>query len=786
MKEVSLREPAPNAAEELRQQLKFEALLADVSASFVNLPSDQIDANIQHAQQRICECLGFEHATLWQNSQGEPGILLLTHLYRDPSLLPAPDRMDGASVFPWVYSKIRNKEIVSLPNTQVDTPPEAVTDRQTYQAYGVQSTLGFPLWIGDGPVFGVLSFDATTRAREYPETLVKRLHIIAQVFANALARQRTEQALRNSEMRLRLAAHAANAGLWTIEPVSGQMWVTEEAKALFGLGPTEELTLKKLFDLIHAEDRDSVRNAIEEAAQSGEERILEYRINHRSGEIRWMHSRGRRCPGDYIEPYTVMGLTTDITERRRTTEAQIRHSAIVQSSDDAIISMNLEGIIADWNAAAKRTFGYTAEETIGQHINLVVPPELQGQEAEMLMRMQRGERVEHFETVRVRKDGSSVSISLTLSPITDSTGQIVGISKTARDISEAKRVQEELQKSYAEIRQLKEKLQAERNYLQEEIKDIGRFEEIVGESAALRRVLKKVEQVAGTDSVVLITGESGTGKELVARAVHERSARKGHVMVKVDCASLPSTLIESELFGRERGAYTGALTKQVGRVETADGSTLFLDEIGELCVEVQAKLLRVVQDGEFERLGSAKTTHVNVRLIAATHRDLEEGVRKGTFREDLFYRLNVFPIRVPPLRERPEDIPLLVTAFLREFEKKMDKKISTVASKTMDELQRYSWPGNIRELRNVVERAVIVTTGEKLNLQLPKTGNGANTRTLKEAEQQLIVTTLEKTGWQIKGPKGAAAILGMKPSTLYAMMRRLRVPTRHEKGQMLS
>jgi formate hydrogenlyase transcriptional activator len=256
--------------------------------------------------------------------------------------------------------------------------------------------------------------------------------------------------------------------------------------------------------------------------------------------------------------------------------------------------------------------------------------------------------------------------------------------------------------------------------------------------------------------------------------------------VKVDCASLPSTLIESELFGREKGAYTGALTKQVGRVETADGSTLFLDEIGELCVEVQAKLLRVVQDGEFERLGSAKTTHVNVRLIAATHRDLEEGVRKGTFREDLFYRLNVFPIRVPPLRDRPEDIPLLVAAFLREFEKKMGKKISTVASKTMDELQRYSWPGNIRELRNVVERAVIVTTGEKLNLQLPKTGNGANTRTLKEAEHQLIVTTLEKTGWQIKGPKGAAAILGMKPSTLYAMMRRLRIPTRHEKGQMLS
>ena len=785
MNELILRESAPNAAEELRQQLTFEALLADVSAGFVNLRSDQIDVNIENAQQRICECLGFDHSTLWQGSHSEPGILLLTHSYRDPSLLPVPERADATLFFPWIYSKIQKKQIVCLPNIELDVPPDEETDRETYRTFGIKSTLGFPLWIADGPVFGVLSFDATTKRREYPETLVKRLQLIAQVFVSALARQRTENALRSSEMRFRLAAHAANAGLWTIEPVSGHMWVTEEAKALFGVPPTEELNLEKLFDLIHVDDRESVRSAIQEGAKSGEERIIEYRINHRDGEIRWMHSRGRRGPGDFFEPYTVMGLTTDITERKRATEAQLRHSALVQSSDDAILSMNLKGIIADWNAAAEKTFGYTAEETIGQNINLLVPLELQSQEEQMLVRLRKGERVEHFETVRLRKDGSSVNISLTLSPITDPTGQILGISKIARDISEARRVQEELQRSYAEIQLLKEKLQAERNYLQEEIKDIGRYEDIVGQSAVLRRVLKKVEQVAGTDSVVLITGESGTGKELVARAIHERSARKGHVMVKVDCASLPSTLIESELFGRERGAYTGALTKQVGRVETADGSTLFLDEIGELGIDVQSKLLRMVQDGEFERLGSAKTTHVNVRLIAATHRNLEEGVKKGTFREDLFYRLNVFPIHVPPLRERPEDIPLLVTAFLREFEKKMGKKISTVASKTMDELQRYPWPGNIRELRNVVERAVIVTTGEKLNLQLPKTGNGASGRTLKETEHQLIVATLEKTDWQIKGSKGAAAILGMKPSTLYAMMRRLRIPTRHEKGQIL-
>jgi transcriptional regulator with GAF, ATPase, and Fis domain len=253
-------------------------------------------------------------------------------------------------------------------------------------------------------------------------------------------------------------------------------------------------------------------------------------------------------------------------------------------------------------------------------------------------------------------------------------------------------------------------------------------------------------------------------------------------MVKVDCAALPPTLIESELFGRERGAYTGALTKQIGWIETADGSTLFLDEIAELGVDVQAKLLRVVQDGEFERLGSAKTTHVDVRVIAATHRDLTERIKNGTFREDLFYRLNVFPIRMPPLRERLEDIPLLVTAFLRGFEKTMGKKIRRVPVRMIDALRCYPWPGNIRELRNVIELAVIMTTGDKLFLQLPEPLSASPARTLKEAEYQHILAALEKTGWRIKGPNGAAAILGVKPSTLYTAMRRLRIPTGRERA----
>jgi transcriptional regulator with GAF, ATPase, and Fis domain len=252
-------------------------------------------------------------------------------------------------------------------------------------------------------------------------------------------------------------------------------------------------------------------------------------------------------------------------------------------------------------------------------------------------------------------------------------------------------------------------------------------------------------------------------------------------MVKVDCASLPATLIESELFGREKGAYTGALTKQAGRFELADGSTLFLDEIGELSLELQAKLLRVLEDGQFERLGSPKTISVDVRVIAATHRDLAEKVKDGTFRQDLYYRLNVFPVQLPPLRERPEDIPSLVWSFVGEFEKQMGKKVDSIPKRVMDLLQNYSWPGNIRELRNVIEQAVIVSNGGQLYLDMPTSAGNIPSPTLKEAERQHIVSVLSKTDWRIKGPAGAARLLGMNSSTLYSAMRRLGIPNRNGK-----
>ncbi|HJV65783.1 MAG TPA: sigma 54-interacting transcriptional regulator [Geomonas sp.] len=342
------------------------------------------------------------------------------------------------------------------------------------------------------------------------------------------------------------------------------------------------------------------------------------------------------------------------------------------------------------------------------------------------------------------------------------------------------------QEKSVELQRLREKLQAETECVSSAERFPCRLEEIIGQSVAIAKTLALVEQVAPTNSTVLICGETGTGKELVAGAIHKLSARRNKPMVKVNCASLPSALVESELFGREKGAYTGALTRQAGRFELADGGTIFLDEIAEMSLELQAKLLRVLQEGQFERLGSTKTIEVDVRVIAATNRNLAEEVKKGRFREDLFYRLNVFQIVVPPLRERTGDIPLLVWAFVEELGKKMGKKITRISKQDMADLQAFPWPGNVRELRNVIEHAVIVSSGDRLQVRLPEDTPGQATRilTLEESEARHIREALRLTGWRIKGEGGAARLLGMNPSTLYSRMQKLGISNRPLKDEM--
>jgi len=340
-----------------------------------------------------------------------------------------------------------------------------------------------------------------------------------------------------------------------------------------------------------------------------------------------------------------------------------------------------------------------------------------------------------------------------------------------------KQMEDQLRVRLKEIEGLKQELQKENIYLREEIELQNVHEEIVGRSQAMKVILAQVEQVARTDATVLIQGETGTGKELLARAVHRLSVRKDRPLVTVNCASLPPTLIESELFGREKGAYTGALTRMTGRFEVADRATMFLDEIGEMPQDVQAKLLRVLEEGRFERLGSTISLQVNVRIIAATNRDLARDVAEGKFRQDLYYRLNVFPIAVPPLRERPEDVPLLVWAFVRQYEKKMGKRIDHIPRKSMEDLQHYLWPGNARELRNVVEHAMIVSSGKTLEVHVPRTASSEipASLSLADANRRHILNVLQKSNWRLTGRGGAAEILGLKRTTLQSKMKKLSI-----------
>jgi PAS domain S-box-containing protein len=381
-----------------------------------------------------------------------------------------------------------------------------------------------------------------------------------------------------------------------------------------------------------------------------------------------------------------------------------------------------------------------------------------------------------------RADGEYAWLFDCGAPRFSSDGEFLGYIGSCLDITERKQAEEELRSAHEELNQLKNQLEAENIYLQHELQLGQSFGEIVGQSDALKYVLFKISQVAPTDSTVLITGDTGTGKELVARAIHEGSARKDRPLIKVNCAALSPSLIESELFGHEKGAFTGAGARKPGRFELADGGSIFLDEIGELPLELQVKLLRVIQEGEFDRLGGTKTIKVDVRIIAATNKNLKEEVEKGTFRQDLWYRLNVFPVTIPPLNQRKEDIPLLVDYFVAKWSKKFGKNITSVSANAMNTLQGHSWPGNVRELANVIERAVINSRGNVLQLvdrfEHASEERSSSAKSLEDMERDYIVRTLENTGWRIEGPYGAAKILGLNPSTLRTRMIKLQIQRR--------
>lgn len=493
-------------------------------------------------------------------------------------------------------------------------------------------------------------------------------------------------------------------------------------------------------------------------------------------------------------PGAVCAVMVDITERKKMEEAlknsETNYRRLFESAQDGILILDAEtGQITDVNPFLLEMLGYSHEELLGKKLwEIGTFRDIEASKATSSELKSKG-YVRYNDLPLETKEGRPIAVEFVSNVYLVNHHKVIQCN--IRDINERKLTAEALKKSHnelerqaaelrtalSEIKTMKDQLETENIYFRHEIKAKHHFAKILGQSDSLKYVLYRVEQVAPTNTTVLILGETGTGKELIAFAIHDMSPRKERPMITVNCAALPGNLIESELFGREKGAFTGADTRQVGRFEVAHGSTLCLDEIGELPLELQAKLLRVIQHNEFERLGSSHTIKVDVRIVATTNRNLEEEVRKGRFRQDLYYRLNVFPITVPPLRQRIEDIPLMVQAFVERYSRKLGKQFTSIQKETLKALQDYPWPGNVRELESIIERAVILCPVPVLQLvdklEIPFPLHSSTLSTLKETERNQILKILSETRWRIEGKDGAAAILGIHPSTLRARMHKL-------------
>lgn len=476
-------------------------------------------------------------------------------------------------------------------------------------------------------------------------------------------------------------------------------------------------------------------------------------------------------------------IAASISDRRQAEEAlktsEERFRTLFESAPIGISINNAEGKFVQVNRAFQQMLGYSEDELKHLSFREVTFADDLGESKQVFAELVAGQRTDFCLEKRYRrKDGSLMWAQTVCSAVRDASGKFVYTFAMVQDISERKQAEQALREALTEVERLKNRLQEENVYLQEEIRTQHNFEELIGASGAMRKVFQNVEKVARTDTTVLITGETGTGKELVAHAIHNLSSRTQRPLIKVNCAALPSGLIESELFGHEKGAFTGAIARKKGRFELADGGTLLLDEVGELPLETQAKLLRVLQEQEFERVGGAQTLKVDVRVIAATNRNLEELIKRGAFRADLFYRLNIFPIHLPPLRDRRDDLPLLTNYLVDKFSRRMGKKIDRVSREAMDRLTRYDWPGNVRELANVLERAVILCDGgalqpDHISISEVLATPGADVTTLGDAERAHILKALEKTKWVVGGSSGAAKLLGLNRTTLLARMKKL-------------
>lgn len=561
-------------------------------------------------------------------------------------------------------------------------------------------------------------------------------------------------------------------GGWSFNLQDNSIIVTQETLKIFQIADSEEIRPINAIKFFKdgARFQALIASSISKAQPFDE--VLG--ISTDEGVEKWL-----RCSGVPVivndKVKKVIGVYQDITDQYSNELSLRLFKEVINQSEDIVLVWKENGVLLDFSESAMKQLNYSVQELENATIFEVDP---QVDEQWWFNHFEDIKRRKNFrmEWKATRKDGSQFPVDISVNHLYFQ-GEHLNCA-ILRDISARKQSESDLRMAFDEIRSLKDQLAIENEYLQEELR--VNQSDIICQSKAYAKVLKQVEQVAPTDTTVLITGESGTGKELLAKALHQNSHRKDHALVKVNCATLPKELFESELFGHRRGAFTGAIADKEGKFKIADEGTIFLDEIGEIPIEMQAKLLRVLQEGEFDMIGGQHTINVNVRIIAATNRDLEKMVREGIFREDLFYRLNVFPIHNIPLRERKEDIPLLAQAFLRKFSIKAGKSFQRVSKKTIEALNKYDFPGNIRELENLIERAVITEQGHTLfpGEWLPNqkgriiTGTG-DLKSFEQMQKDYIIQVLEKTNGRVSGANGAATILKMNDKTLFAKMKKL-------------
>jgi PAS domain S-box-containing protein len=774
----------------LEKRIQFETLLSNISAQFANGSLYAIDYEIEYALEQLRVFFDVDRCTIGRFTEDGCKLILEYSMQTDEVKLTPEFVLEEE--LPWFFKQLRLGKPVAI-SRLTDFPAEAIRECQFCRDRGVKGFLSFPLMSGSRTL-GSFVLMSTRGEKQWPEDLVERFHVITTLFANVLIRMQTDEAICASEEFNRSVLASLNYHIAILDR-TGLILAVNEAWERFArdnggpsytnIGPGSNYI--DACRVAEAHDDPFAQAAIDgiQSVQGGTQDMfsLEYPC-HSPTEERWFIMRVLPLKG---QADGVVISHSDISDLKKAEKELCKRDEVFSEAQRIAHVGSWEWQIASgglvWSDEVYRIFGYPPQKfspTYDAFLNAVHADDrdmVQQAVEKALAEPQTPYSIKHR---LIRPDGMERFVHEQGEILCDTKGKPIRMLGTVLDITESKMAENALRQAYTEIKQLKDQMEAENVYLWKEIKQEHGFEEIVGESDAIKYMLYRIKQVAPTDATILIQGETGTGKGLVARALHKVSGRKQKPLVNINCAALPANLIESELFGREKGAFTGAQTRQIGRFELADGGTIFLDEIGELPIDLQAKLLKVIEDGEFERLGSPHSIKVNTRIIASTNRNLEEEIKKGRFRNDLYYRLHVFPITTPPLRQRKEDIPLLVEHFAQKYSKIMGKEISTISKSSIKRLYDYPWPGNVRELENIIERAVITSTGKTLTLSELHSSQRSGEypqdpshKRLADIERAHIIKTLKQAGWRIEGVSGAASILGLNPSTLRSRMKKM-------------